>query len=294
MKIRTSEVFASFQGEGLLAGVPTIWVRLFGCNLKCDGFGQKTPTDSIAYILPYQQLDASLMKSLSDLPVFEYGCDSSYSWAAKFKHLAKDWEVGELVDELLRLGEAEFNMNPANWSNRRTEQSVQLCFTGGEPMLQQAAIEEVLEELRRRQCAPNIVSIETNATRPLSKSFARFLRMRFFHLHFACSPKLYAVSGEKDAVKLDVIEEYMEASDTGALKFVMNGNEDAWEELDRYTDDIVKLMSFHSHWDAWVMPVGATKEQQERVEHIAREAMKRGFFVATRNHTYVFGNKIGS
>jgi len=40
-----SEIFYSIQGEGEYTGVPTAWLRFFLCNLQCNGFGQKDPTD---------------------------------------------------------------------------------------------------------------------------------------------------------------------------------------------------------------------------------------------------------
>jgi 7-carboxy-7-deazaguanine synthase len=34
--VRIAEIFHSIQGEGLLAGVPSVFVRTSGCNLRCD------------------------------------------------------------------------------------------------------------------------------------------------------------------------------------------------------------------------------------------------------------------
>ena len=57
MKIRYSEMFYSFQGEAELAGTPTVWLRFFGCNLECNGFGQESPEDPSTYELPYKDYD---------------------------------------------------------------------------------------------------------------------------------------------------------------------------------------------------------------------------------------------
>ena len=38
-KLKISELFYSIQGEGRFMGVPSVFLRTFGCNFTCDGFG---------------------------------------------------------------------------------------------------------------------------------------------------------------------------------------------------------------------------------------------------------------
>ena len=38
-KLRYSEAFYSVQGEGKFVGVPSVFLRTFGCNFRCMNFG---------------------------------------------------------------------------------------------------------------------------------------------------------------------------------------------------------------------------------------------------------------
>jgi organic radical activating enzyme len=38
-KIKIAELFYSIQGEGRFMGVPSIFLRTYGCNFTCAGFG---------------------------------------------------------------------------------------------------------------------------------------------------------------------------------------------------------------------------------------------------------------
>lgn len=294
MKIKYSEIFTSFQGEAGFAGMPTVWVRFFGCNLECNGFGQKNPMDPDTFVLPYKTVDLSNIKKMEDLPIFEYGCDSSYSWSNNFKSLVHTKTVEEVVDEIIRLGIQNFGLDEDAsyyfWRHPKTHQKVQLCFTGGEPMLWQRQMHAILTELELRSKPFEQVTIETNGT----KTSKHFDSDDFSsNIYMSVSPKLYSVSGERQAVSLTNIRD-ISFEFPGWLKFVINGSKESWEELDSYMNEIQEFLP--NDWDVWIMPVGATKEQQmgSSVAEISNEAMRRGYKVATRNHAFVFGNIIGS
>ena len=85
--IKYSETFYSAQGEGQYIGIPSLWMRFFLCNLQCHGFGQEDPTNPDTYELPFEEIDISDITDVRDLPVFDKGCDSSYTWSRKYRHL---------------------------------------------------------------------------------------------------------------------------------------------------------------------------------------------------------------
>ena len=298
MKVRYSETFFSFQGEAEHAGTPTTWMRFFGCNLECNGFGQEDPTDPSTYKLPYEDFDLIAVERVEDLPVWEYGCDSSYSWSMRYKHLA------QTTDEVGAADVLESKLPHGRFTHPKSGQENMLAFTGGEPMLQQKQMKGIINEFAIRGNLPKLVTVETNATKPLRKELADWLN-DFYHdmggqWHWAMSPKLFQTSGEVGTVKMDVVMSYMEGvpGSTGICKFVCNGTEASWNEIEEFVQE---LDEYHKTVadkvkkpDIWIMPVGATKEQQETVADIANEAMRRGYKVATRNHAYVYGNQIGT
>lgn len=298
---RYSEIFYSFQGEAELAGKPSVWLRFFGCNLECNGFGQREPTKPDTWELPYKTFDISTVNRLEDLPVWHTGCDSSYSWSAKYKGLVHDHTVEEICDRIT--DQMRHPSNPDGlFIHPINEQDTQLCFTGGEPMMWQKAMIAIVREFMRRGNPPMTITVETNATKPVTPELTEFINEEWGanggRWHWAMSPKLWNVAGEKDAVKDEIIFSYIEkVFGTGILKFVCNGTDEAWAELDGHVERLQRYFGQRGIYcpDIWVMPAGATKDQQEaaQVADIAMEAMHRGYNVATRNHCYVFGNVIG-
>src|SRR5699024_10127172 len=124
-----SEIFKSMQGEGLYTGYPSLWLRLFSCNLNCNGFGQVDPTDESTYELPYEEINIEGIKSIQELPVFSKGCDSSYSWARRFRHLNIEEDAETVIERLEKL-----LPEPGVW-NKENAYNYHMVYTGGEPLL---------------------------------------------------------------------------------------------------------------------------------------------------------------
>jgi len=107
-KIKIAELFYSIQGEGRYMGVPSVFLRTFGCNFRCQGFGMprgelSTEAEDIATVV-------HLYNKYEELPLVSTGCDSYASW-----HPLLGWQrvYPDLLDHpnMLALKELTFETN---------------------------------------------------------------------------------------------------------------------------------------------------------------------------------------
>lgn len=300
-----SEIFYSIQGEGAYTGRNTLWVRFFGCNLQCSGFGQINPKDPNTWVLPYKDYDATQVNRVEDLPVFEHGCDTPYSWSAKFKHLMHHNTAAGIVEKLYEKVRNEHN--PEGMLCRSDGREIDLCFTGGEPMLAhvQHAIIDIVDTMIANGNYPARLSIETNGTQEITPElYAKILEWRVEYgikWFFSVSQKLWSVSGERPekAFKPEVIESYYHTSLHGQLKFVANGTEECWQEIEL---NLAHLRGLGVMWPVYIMKVGSTLEGQAgqlpghdiSEPKFVEEVLRRGYHYSGRIHVGIWGNVVGS
>src|SRR5688572_12191671 len=98
--LRIAEIYSSLQGEGLLTGTPSVFVRASGCNLRC------------------------------------WFCDTPYtSW----KPEGEDWSVEEIVAEVEKRGReslavVDSDLRVASAPPKTPDPVRHAVITGGEPM----------------------------------------------------------------------------------------------------------------------------------------------------------------
>jgi 7-carboxy-7-deazaguanine synthase len=308
-KYAYSEIFNSIQGEGMYTGQWTVWLRFYLCNLQCNGFGQDQPTKPETYDLPHLDFDVSTVDRVEDLPVWEKGCDSSYTWSKKFKHLMTQQTAKQMVDAIRVATITDTNLN-GDFLHPNSQQTADMCFTGGEPLMKHAqnAFMEIYQGFKDEGNLPRSVTFETNGTQKLSDEFEGYLMNRGKYntpLLFSVSPKLWTVAGElpTKAIKPDVVAQYQRVGNwvnsginprmpSGQLKFVVGPRDDQWDELEQV---VAKFREAGVDWPVYIMPVGATVEEQEATAgEVAAIAFKRGYNVSGRLHCYLFGNAIGT
>ena len=291
-KLRYSEVFYSVQGEGRWVGVPSVFLRVFGCNFECAGFGQEREnlisTDKMPYFTDPKadKNHPEAYKSIEELPVTPIGCDSSASWAMKYKHL-------QLTETIEQVQQRIIDLLPNGKYNE--QEDIHLVITGGEPLLGWQRVWPELLELGKQIGLKN-VTFETNGTQNLQEQFIDYLNGdgKDIHITWSTSPKL-SLSGEtnEDALKPDVLVNMNKVTNSHLYnKFVVRDIDD-FDEVDKfvnaYKEAGVKLDA------VYCMPEGATLEQQTlTAKGVAEACMKTGYKYSPRLHIDLFGNAWGT
>lgn len=220
-KIKVSELFYSLQGEGQYVGVPSIFLRTFGCNFTCGGFGM--PRGQIS--TERDNINVSAYNNYNELPLVSTGCDSFASWDPRFKHLSPLLEINQIVNKMKEL-------LPGGTFGRDKH----LIITGGEPLL---GWQRSYPELLIACIAMGLthLTFETNGTQPLSEELWGFLNSKAvfpgLEVTFSISSKL-PCSGEKweDAIRPDIVKEYVKIKDHRSyFKFVVSTQQDVEDAM---------------------------------------------------------------
>lgn len=287
-KIKIAELFYSIQGEGRYMGVPSIFLRTFGCNFTCDGFGMSPGEKSNERNLVAVNIEK--YKIYQELPLVSTGCDSYASWDPRFKHLSPVVDVDSLADSIVNL------LPYKRWEDEH------LVITGGEPLLGwQRSYPDLLGHHNMKSLKE--LTFETNGTQPLSNDFKTWIHREWHHdgtfnsgrghnsLTFSVSAKL-SCSGESrdEAIRPEIVCEYEEYGYT-YLKFVVATNQDAEEALE--TLEIYRAHGFNG--PCYLMPVGGVESVYAmNNRRVAELAMKHGLRYSDRLQVPLFKNEWGT
>lgn len=280
-QIKISELFYSIQGEGKYMGAPSIFLRTFGCNFECNGFGmpkgeKSDERDIIAS-------DISKYRDYKDLPLVSTGCDSYASWDPRFKKLSPKISVTAIAEKILDL------LPFKEWQDEH------LVITGGEPLLGWQREYPLLLDLEQMSTLKDL-TFETNGTQDLHEEFRDYLwwwngKRGGNSITFSVSPKL-SVSGEKRelAIKPETVCDYETVGDT-YLKFVVATEEDVQEALE--VIQLYRNKGFKGN--VYLMPVGGVESvYQMNNRRVAELAMKNGLRYSDRLQVPLFKNQWGT
>ena len=282
-KIKIAELFYSIQGEGRYMGVPSVFLRTFGCNFKCAGFGMPRGAvshEAIDIAATHTMIES--FQTYEDLPLVSTGCDSYASWMPEFKDLSPMLTSEAIVDRIMEI-------IPHNeWQDEH------LVITGGEPLLGwQRAYPDLLNNSKMK--ALKEITFETNGTQKLTPEFKSYLAKWNSEvgkeLTFSVSAKLPA-SGEKweEAILPEVVCEYEEVG-TAYLKFVVATEQDIADA--ECAVGAYRSAGFKGH--VYLMPVGGVESVYTlNAKNVALAAMKRGWRYSDRLQVPLFKNEWGT
>jgi len=280
-KLKIAELFYSVQGEGRYMGVPSVFLRTFGCNFTCSGFGM--PRGTLSLEAEEISTVAHLYNKYEELPLVSTGCDSYASWHPSFKELSPVLTSEAIAGRIMQL--LPFN----GWREEH------LVITGGEPLLGwQRSYPELLD-------FPNMaglkeITFETNGTQKLTDEFKSYLfhwktKNKEREITFSVSAKLPG-SGEawEDAIQPKIVCEY-EWFGTAYLKFVVATEQDMADA--ECAVGAYRAAGFTGH--IYLMPVGGVESVYTlNAKNVALAAMKRGWRYSDRLQVPLFKNEWGT
>ena len=239
------EIFFSIQGEGKNIGRPSLFVRLSLCNLHC------------------------------------HWCDTDYTWnwqTTKFKHKNdgspgyQKYQKSKYIIDLTVTQVAEYILK---------YECLDIIFTGGEPMLQQDSLIELMKELRLQNSEYNF-EIETNGTIYPSAQFDAYMTQ------YNISPKL---SSSGNALKLcqkhDVLT-FFGTHNKAYFKFVIA---EPYE-----INEVTKIINEYSidKSRVFLMPEGNSSEQlRSRSQWLVGLCLDNNLMLTDRLHVHLWEGQAG-
>jgi organic radical activating enzyme len=281
-KIKIAELFYSIQGEGRYMGVPSVFLRTFGCNFKCAGFGMPRGESSTEA----EFIDPVKFRTYNELPLVSTGCDSYASWDPRFKDLRPMLTTDAIVERIIEI------LPHGEWRDEH------LVITGGEPLLGwQKQFPDLLDH--PKMAGLKEITFETNGTQKLTEKFAGYLHTWKCHhdydfrreITFSVSAKL-PCSGEpwKDAIRPKTVLDY-EDYGTAYLKFVIATEEDL-ADAERAVEEYRKA-GFSGH--VYIMPIGGVESVYAlNNKNVALLAMRKGWRYSDRLQVPLFKNEWGT
>ncbi len=235
------EIFYSIQGEGKSTGIPSVFVRTSLCNLHC------------------------------------IWCDTDYTWnwvGTRFPHkndakadyqkfVKKDW-ISECAPEQVAEIVASYPCQ-------------NVILTGGEPMLQQAALAKLAEVLRSKSSAYRF-EVETNGTLLPTPDFDAAIDQ------YNVSPKLENSGNPRRLRDKTKAMRFFAKAPKANFKFVVAEKDDLEEVL-----GLIKAYAISAE-NVWLMPEGSSAQTlASRRKWLVEICKEHGFRYSDRLHVQIWG-----
>ncbi|MBL3655213.1 7-carboxy-7-deazaguanine synthase QueE [Fulvivirga sediminis] len=240
-----AEIFYSIQGEGKNIGKPSIFVRTSLCNLHCRW------------------------------------CDTDYTWnweGTPFSHDYdslpgyKKYSKSEYIEEL-NISEITSILKEIPCKN--------LVLTGGEPLLQQTELSELMAALRKVDSG-YWFETETNGTITPHEEFDRLINQ------YNVSPKLANSNNPQKIREKEDVYRFFSSNEKAVFKFVIATSKDL--------EEVKRLISDHNidTQKVYLMPEGTTQEKlNAKQQWLIEECKALGTNYTDRLHIHIYGNKRG-